>query len=168
MLSHIKTRAQMAEALRICEQAGDTWHAPLIRAAMVGDIRFTILPPGTRLPLAMLDMPRQLRPLLVLAGGDAGGLATPHAFPQSRRLMRWAGFTILHGAGGEAWHYTMAAEVALHARRVLIVETSGAALPAWIALKAEVVPGTPGLVFKVPPGRPAHPCEAPPPGARVQ
>lgn len=167
-LAHIKTRAQMAEALRRFEQAGDTWHSPLIRAAMAGTLRFTILPPGARVPLSILDMQRDPRPLVVVVGGDAGGPATPDAFPQSRRLMRWAAFIMLHGAGGEPQHYAVAVEAASRVRRVLIVETTGAALPAWVALKAELARCTPGLGVMVPPGEPAHPREAPPPGVPLQ
>lgn len=165
--AHIKTRAQMAEAIRRFEQAGDTWHSPLLRAAMAGALRFTILPPGARVPLRILDMQRDPRPLVVVVGGDAGGPATPDAFPQARRLMRWAGFVMLHGAGGEAFHYAVAVQAAVLVRRVLIVETTGAALPAWVALKADVAPRTPTLGVKVRPGD-AHPREAPPAGATIQ
>ena len=166
--AHIKTRAQMAEAIRRFEQAGDTWHLPLLRAAMAGALRFTILPPGMRTPLRILDMQRDPRPLVVVLGGDAGGPATPDAFPQARRLMRWAAFVMLHGAGGQAWHYAVAVEAAAVLRRVLLIETTGAALPAWVALKTEVARSTPGLGVMVPPGEPAHPREAPPPGAVLQ
>lgn len=166
--AHIQTPAQMAEYLRRMEQAGDTWHTPLIRAAMAGTLRFVILSDGARVPLSILDMQRNAVPLVVIVGGDAGGPATPDAFPQARRLMRWAGFVMLHATGGDAWHYAIATEAALRVRRVLIVETTGAALSAWVALKAEVASRTPSLGFKVPPGMPTHPHEAPPPGAPLQ
>ena len=167
-VAHIQTPAQMAEYLRRMEQAGDTWHSPLIRAAMAGALRFVVVSHGARLPLSVLDLQRNPVPLVVIVGGDAGGPAAPDAFPQARRLMRWAGFILLHGTGGEAWHYAIAAEAAAQVRRVLIVETTGAALPAWVALKADVASRTPSLGLKVPPGMPAHPHEAPPAGVPLQ
>ena len=166
--ANIKTPTQMAEYLRRMEQAGDTWHSPLIRAAMAGALRFVVVSAGARVPLPILDMQRNPVPLVVIVGGDAGGPALPDAFPQARRLMRWAGFIFLHGTGGEAWHYALAAEAAAQVRRVLIVETTGAALPAWVALKAEVAGRTPSLGFKVRPGMPAHPHEKPPAGVPLQ
>jgi hypothetical protein len=168
MLAHIKTRAQMAEALHRFEQAGDTWHAPLIRAAMAGTIRFAILAPGARVQLRILSMRHDPRPLVMVVGGDTGGPATPDAFPQARRLIRWARFVVLHGAGGEPGHYRSAVEAAQRLQRVLIVETTGAALPTWVALKREVAGETPGLIVMVAPGKPAHPREAPPLGVPLQ
>ena len=71
---------------------------------------------------------------------------------------------LLHGARGEAWHYGLSVEAAALLRRMLIVETTGAALSAWASLKGE----TPGLIVQVPAGNPAHPCETAPAGAVLQ
>lgn len=158
----------MAETIRRMEQAGAGWHVPLLRAAMAGDLRFCILQPGQRLPLSQLDMQRHPRPFAVILGGDAGGPAGPDAFPQARRLLRWAAGIVLHGAGGEARHYGAVAEAAMLLRRVALVETTTAALPQWLALKAEVAPATPALVVEVPPGKPAHPTMTAPAGAVIQ
>lgn len=169
-LHRFDTRAQMAEAILRMEQAGAAWHVPLLRAAMAGDLRLAFVPPGSRLPLAMLDMRRHPRPLVVVLAGDGGtgGPAGPDAFPQARRLLLWARYALLHGAGGMAWHYTLAAEAAARFRRVVVAETTGAALPAWIELKAAVAPDTPSLAIAVPPGRPAHPLCTAPAGMVVQ
>ena len=166
--AHIQTPAQMAEYPRRMEQAGDTWHSSLIRPAIADAPRFVVISQGARLLLSVLDLQRKPVPLVVVVGGDASGPATPGAFPQARRLMRWAGSIFLHGTGGEAWHYALAVEAATQVRRVLIVETTGAALPTWVALKAEVAGRTPSLGFKVPPGMPAHPHEKPPAGVPLQ
>ncbi len=167
-LHRIKTRAQMAEAVRRMEQAGAGWHVPLLRAVMAGDLRAAFVAPGSRVPLSLLDMTRHPRPLAVVLMGDGGGPAEPAAFPQARRLLRWARFIVLHGAGGDAWHYGLAAAAAARFRRVVIAETTSAALPAWFALKAEVAPATPGIGWTVPPGQPAHPINAAPAGAVLQ
>ncbi len=71
---------------------------------------------------------------------------------------------LLHGARGEAWHYGLSVEAAALLRRMVIVETTGAALSAWAALKSE----TPGLIVQVPPSKPAHPCETAPAGVVLQ
>lgn len=149
-------------------QAGAPWHGPLLRAAMVGDLRLCMVPPGSRLPLSVLDMERDRRPLVVVLHGDGLQPCGPEGFPQSRRLLRWAGFALLHGAGGLPFHYQIAVEAARETGRVVIAETTGALLPEWVALKVAVAPTTPGLIIAVPPGKPAHPCETAPAGAVVQ
>lgn len=167
-MHHIKTRAQLAEAIWRMEQAGAGWHVPLLRAVLGGTIRAVFVAPGSRVPRSLLDMSRHPRPLVVVLAGDGGGPAEPDAFPQARRLLRWARFIILHGTGGEASHYALAAEAAIQARRVLLVETTSAALPAWFAAKSEVAPATPGIGWAVPPGKPAHPINGAPAGTVLQ
>jgi hypothetical protein len=157
--------AQMADAAVMLRQAGADWHVPLIRAAMCGDIRFAMVPPGSRLPLRLLDMTREPRPFVVVLNGDGGGPAEPDAFPQARRLFQWARFAMLHGAGGNPFHYQCAVEAARVVGRVVIAETTGAALPAWVALKQATAPTTPGLVIEP---RGPHPINTAPAGTVVQ
>lgn len=139
---------------------------PLLRAAMAGEIRFVMVCPAGRIPLRILDMERDRKPLLVGLNGDGGGPATPDAFPQAQRLMRWARCIVLHGAGGEAVHYQCAVEAARVVGRVLIAETTATVLPDWVALKAQIVPKTPGLVIAARDG--LHPVETVPAGTVVQ
>lgn len=162
---NIKRAAQMAELAVKLQQAGVGWHVPLLRAAMLGDLRFAMVSPGGRVPLRILDMNRDRRPLVVLLNGDGGGPAEPDAFPQTRRLLRWARFVMLHGAGGEAFHYECAAEAARQTGQVLVAETTAAALPAWVALKLATAPRTPGLVIEP---RGPHPINTAPAEAVIQ
>jgi hypothetical protein len=67
---------------------------------------------------------------------------------QARRLLAWSRWTMLHAAGGEAWHYALAAEATLAHRRVVLIECGSASLDAWLALRDAVAPSTPGLVVR--------------------
>lgn len=148
---------QLDEFIWRAEQAGAGWLVPLLRAARRGDLQLLMAPAGGRLPLGLLKPAKHSRPTVVVLGDDAGPSAGPAAFPQARRLFRWASWVMLHSAGGEPWHYACAAEAATLMRRALVVETSTAGLPAWVALKNELAPETPGICFQVPEGRPPHP-----------
>ncbi|MBB3900104.1 hypothetical protein [Roseococcus suduntuyensis] len=123
---------------------------------MADEIALAVMLPGDRLPLSMLDPTRFLKPLVVLLGGD--GITPdgsrdcgPEGWQQSRRLLRWSRWTLLHGTGGEEAHYDWAVEAARSYRRVLIAECGTATLPTWMALRAEVAPYCPGAVLQCDP-----------------
>lgn len=160
--------ARITTLIRGLDAAGAPWHGPLFRAALAGELQVLLVQPGARVSRVLLNGAGRPVPLVVLLAGDGGGPADPDAFPQARRLMRWARFILLHGAGGEVWHYRLAVEAAQAHRRLLIAETTSAALPAWIALKRAVAPGTRGLVVAVPEGEPPHPSMPARPGAVVR
>lgn len=157
--------ARVSEAIAGMRAARVTHAIPLFRALLADEIALAILQPGERLPLSVLDPTRFRKPLVILLGGD-GGLGRPYncgpeGWPQSRRFLRWARWTILHGTGGEAWHYEMAADAARHLGRALIAECATATLPAWLDLKNEVAPNGSGIVLQCAPGD-FHPrAEAP-------
>lgn len=168
MIPTLKTRGQMAELAVKLTQAGAGHQVPLLRAAMAGALRFVLVAPGGRLPRQMLKDAQDPRPLAVVLADDTEEPAGLAGYPQAARLLRWSGYTIVHGAGGEAWHYQFAVEAAAVHRRVLIVETATAHEDAWDRLARRVAPRTPGLRLKVPPGRPPHPRLGMPVGERVQ
>jgi hypothetical protein len=158
----------MAEAITRLTQAGYGFQAPLFRAAMDGDIRLCFVAAGQRMPLRLLDMTRDRRPLAVILADDGPAPAGPDGFPQTRRLMCWASFCMIHAAGGEPWHYAAAAEMARGGRRVLLVETSTAHQAAWVEVKNRTARHTPVLVLAVRPGTPPHPFLGVPAGVVVQ
>lgn len=164
----LKTRAQMADAIMRLTQAGQPHHVPLLRAAMAGDLRVCFVAAGQRMPLRLLDMVRDRRPLVVVLADDGLHPAGPAGYPQARRLMGWAASIVIHAAAGEAWHYAAVAEATRLCGRVLLVETCTAHQGAWVALKAAVAPRCAGLVLKVAEGKPAHPCMTAPAGVVVQ
>jgi len=157
----------MAELIWRSEAAGAGWHVPLFRAAAAGILRLCMVPPGTRVPLSILDPTRHHRPLVVVLCGDGAAPAGPGDFPQSRRLLGWANFIVLHGSGGLAWHYQLAAEAALAMGRVVIAESTAAHLDEWFSLKRATAPRTPGIGWRVPPGG-QHPCNLAPAGTVFQ
>lgn len=168
MTLEIRSRLRMADMIARMEAAGAGWHVPLIRAAMAGDLRAVFLPPGMRAPRDMLDTAPPRRPLAVILGGDGSAPAAPAAFPQAVRLLRWSRFIVLHGAGGEAWHYAFIAGATVQWRRCLVVETTSAGLPEWLALRMRVAPHTPGMGWAVPPEDGVHPVAAAPAGTVLQ
>ncbi|MCX7371246.1 MAG: hypothetical protein NTW56_02200 [Alphaproteobacteria bacterium] len=156
-----------AQIVRL-EAAGFTHAMPLLRAAAAGALHLVALPPGARVPLRLLDATRQRKALVVLLGGDHGLIQHgPEAWPQSRRLLAWSRWTLLHGAGGEARHYALAAQATCLFGRALIAECSSHHLPAWRALREEVAPRTPGMIVECRPGD-CHPRLGAPAGAVLQ
>ena len=169
-LFHDFPAAKLPELIWRSEQAGDTWHTPLYRAAMQGRLALMMVPPGERVPVSLLDPTKHRLPLVIMLCGDpghAGAHHGPDAYAQSMRFMRWANFIMLHGAGGTAFHFAIAAETAVVARRLLLVETDGATLPEWAAFRAKVAPQTPGLEVRPHPGD-YHPRTGLPAGMVIQ
>ena len=164
----IKTRAHMAEMVMRLQQAGAAHHVPMIRAAMAGTLRFAVIFPGSALPLRLLDMARERRPLAVILADDGDKPTGPDGFPQARRLLRWATSIFIHATGGQPIHYAVAAQATVLVRRVLLIETGIAHQDAWCDLRRAVAPRTPGVVLTVPPGAAPHPHLAVPAGEAVQ
>jgi len=160
---------RFAEAIVRLQQAGDTWHVPLFRAAMVGAIGFAIVAPGERIPARLLKFDR--RPLVLVLGADGGingaEQAGPDRFPGAWRAFTWARRIMLHGTGGEATHYGVAVAAATKTGRCLIVETDTARLPEWEALSKRHAARTPTLVVRTRPGA-VHPLMTAPAGTVMQ
>lgn len=153
--------ARVSEAI-IGLNAGGYHHAvPLFRALLADEIALAVLAPGEHLHLSILDPRRFHKPLVILLGGDGGADGRtncgPEGWRQSRRLLLWSRWTMIHATGGEEWHYQTAVEAARRFRRVLIAEAGTATLPAWLALRSEVAPHIPGMVVQCRPGG-VHPC----------
>jgi len=158
----LKTGAQMADLAVRLIQAGAAHHVPLIRAAMAGALRFTIVPAGARMPLRLLDPSVDSRPLTVILAGDDVNPAGPKDFPQVRRLVRWASGIMVHATCGEPKHYAEAARATVLLRRFLLVETCSGREAEWCALAANLAPQTPTVRITVRPGAPPHPAFAMP------
>lgn len=148
--------ARISGAIAAMQAARQAHHVPLLRAVLAGEIALAVLRPGESLPLSLLEPTRFRQPLVVVLAGDDGldgqHNCGPEGWRQSRRLLRWARWTILHATGGEAWHYAMAVDAARHLGRVLVAECATATLPAWQALKREVASTGAGTVIQCRPG----------------
>lgn len=165
----IKSRQQMAEIAVRLTQAGAGFYAPMIRAAMAGDLRFAIVPPSGQIPLRLLEEDvADRRPLVVILSADGNDAAGPDAFPQARRMLRWARALMIHAAGGQPEHYAAAVCASIALRRFLLVETDTAHEAEWCALAARLAPHTPMLRITTRPGTPPHPSILPQPGETVQ
>ena len=148
--------ARVSEAIVRFQALGQPHPVPLFRALLADELALALLAPGDRLPLAILDPTHFHKPLVILLGGDGGadGMTDcgPEGWRQSRRLLLWSRWTLIHATGGEAWHYQAAVEAVRKFRRVLIAECGTASLRTWLALRAEVAPKTSGMIVKTRPG----------------
>ena len=164
----LKTPQQMAEAVVYLSRSGFGHHVPLLRAAMAGTHRICFVPPGFTMPLNLLDMTQDRRPLIVVLQDDGPNPTGPSGFAQARRLLKWAASVLVHACGAEPYHYTGAVVMAGVKERLVLVETCTAQQAAWLALKDAVAPRTPGVVLAVRPGDLAHPVGHVPPEAVIQ
>lgn len=152
MMLSITTPEDIGRAARALQQRGDTWHGPLFRAAMVGELNFAMVTPGVRTPDRFLQMNTTEKPLMLILAGDSQESAGPDEFLGLWRPMKWAKAILLHGAGGEERHYTEVVDAARLVRRVLVVETSSNHLPAWDAARRRLAACTPALIITTRPG----------------
>lgn len=147
---------KVPDLIAMAERVGATHQIPMFRAAQAGVVRLVMVGPNLGFPLSLLDMQKHPQPAIVVLGGDGFNAIGPEGFPRALRLMRWAGFIMLHGTGGQPEHYAIAVQSAVLYRRLLLVECRGDHLQAWIDLKNSYAPATPGLILKTPPGAPPH------------
>lgn len=159
------TAAELADAIAHAEQIGAGHLVPVLRMVRTGALEFVIAPRGGLVPMRRLKA--AARPVLVLVGDDDATPSGPADWPQAERLLRWCRFGVVHSAGAERGHYAAAVSGALVHRRALLIETTTACEPAWLALIQRVRPCLPGLIVRVP-GRAAHPIQGAPPGVVVQ
>lgn len=115
--------------------AGGAGHtAELLLAARRGQIALTVLAvPDVRAPMKFLR--RATLPAIALVGDDPGdsiGLG-PSAWLATRRLVEWAAFGIVHGAGGTVADYRGFVTLARHHRRLLLIECSSTRADEWAA-----------------------------------
>lgn len=162
-VSHADT-ATVSAMIRAQDACGFGFRNPLYRAALAGDCRVMEVMPGATA--------RMLKPFLALTGatvaviGDDGGISSgPQDFPQARRLFGWASKVLVHACGGEPHHYEWVVAAARPGRRVLLVETTTFAQPAWMQVAEDErdrrarkrLPPIDMLLIEVPPHLPAHP-----------
>lgn len=118
--------------------------------------------------ITMRQLKTSDRPVLVIIGDDDYASTGPVGWPDATKLMRWARFVILHGAGGEPGHYSAAVMAAQVHHRALMIETDTAHLDAWRALVMRIRPNGAGLIVRTRPGAPPHPMMHAPDGVVMQ
>lgn len=130
----------------------ETHALPIFRAFLADEIALALLSPGECVPTSLLDATRPHKPLVILLAGDGGDdgrtFVGPEGWGQSRELLRWSRWSLIHVRGAEVWHYQTTVDAARDVGRALIVECGSASLPAWLALRAKVAPYTAMLVAR--------------------
>ncbi|GGC63998.1 hypothetical protein GCM10011504_47750 [Siccirubricoccus deserti] len=150
------TADKIAELIARAEQCGMGHQVPLLRA--LGANRTVVLyveRGATALALAAVEASR--KPVVIVIHDDDHATSGPTGFPIARKALRWARAHIIHGTGGEPWHYGAAVEMALSEGSCAVCETSSAMVPAWadLARRAAMPRRAPGFVLL--PRTGAHP-----------
>lgn len=160
----IRDLATITRIIQAQESAGYAFRNSIYRAALAGELGTIVeVLPGGRVPREALW--RDAATVAVI-GDDAGLSSGPPDFPDAARLFGWARRVMIHAAGAEAFHYEWTVEAARIFRRVLLVETTTMAEPAWMALaererdrrQAEGRGCLGLLLIQVPADMPPHPA----------
>ncbi|MBP0466212.1 hypothetical protein J5Y09_19960 [Roseomonas sp. PWR1] len=162
MIGAISDRARISAVIGWQEAAGYGFRNALYRAVLAGDLALVELLPRSRLPREALW---SKAPTVIVVGDDAGISSGPADFPDAGRLFPWAPRVMIHAAGGELRHYEWVVAAAQIFRRVLLIETTTAAEPAWMDLAererdrraSEGLPPLGVLLIQVPEDLPPHP-----------
>lgn len=158
----VSEAGEISRLMQLQEAAGLGFRNAVYRAALAGNLAIAEVLPGVVLPPDLLRKPH---PVVVILGDDAGISNGPADFPQARRLLRWAGFALVHAAGGETDHYAAIADVARACKNILVIETHTAAEAAWMHLVRrergirlrKKRPALSALLIQVPPDAAPHP-----------
>jgi hypothetical protein len=160
------TAAEIAGMIARAEQAGEPHIIPVLRAAAAGAIDAAFVSRGAR--ISMRQLKSTGRPALAILGDDDHASTGPGDWPDAVRLIRWARFLILHGAGGEPMHYAAAVFAAQEHHRALLIETDTAHIEAWRVLIGGIRPNGLGLIIGTRAGAPPHPRMTAPAGVVMQ
>jgi len=145
----IDTRADLAGAIVLNEQAGAIGQARLLRALMAGRIAYLpLLPEMSAGQFKTFAHATRGRPAVTLIGDDDGMDRGPAGWRLAGRSLRWARAIMLHAAGAEPEHYEAAVVAAEMVHRVLVIECSTATLPDWLALVLALPRRPPTLVIR--------------------
>ena len=127
------TKAQIADAIAHCSLVSPHT-VPLLEAAYHGVISLLAVPRGQNAPLSTLN--KAGIPAIVVIGDDAAdGLNPgPSGWPCTGRLIRWATHGLINATGGRVEDYRSAVALAVHCKRLVLVETGSARAGEWLRL----------------------------------
>lgn len=156
----IRNRAELIGAIVETERVGSIGSAHLLRALAAGRIAMLpIIASTSSSKFKKFAALAHNRPAVSLIGDDDHRDRGPAGWPLAARVLTWARFVMLHGAGAKVEHYELAVQAAQDVGRVLIVECSATTLPAWVDL-ARNAPHRPATLV-VAPSDGAHPIVPP-------
>lgn len=154
----------LAEMIARADQMGEGWRVPIFRAAYQGIINLSVAHGGARFPSRLMKL---TMPTLAILADDLPTATGPDAWPQARRLLRWASGVVLHATGAQPRDAILAVEMTLALRRVVMVEMEYRHHASWLALAEREVPRLRVMNIIPPPGG-QHPVQGAPAGTVVQ
>ena len=134
--------------------AGAGHYTPLLQAVMRAELNVCVPMRDTRMP-PLWRLGKSGRPLVVLLGGDDYRPDGPDTWACASKVREWASYAIVHGTGGQPWHYQAAADAAMDVGRLLLIETTSAAAQLWAGFLRERTPPLPFMGLLPPDG--THP-----------
>jgi len=128
---------------------------PLWRAAVAG--KLVLLVPGRGINLHSHRRLQDDGPVCVLLSDDDGMTTGPVRFHCAKTIRRWARAAIIHAAGGEPEHYSLAVMTTMLSGRLAFIETTTEHAESWTKLLQGRVPA----VLIVPRDGKPHPAPMP-------
>lgn len=159
----VGSRAAMDAAIARLLQTDEAFRVPLLRAARDGALGFTQAEGGRAVPARFLKLGR---PCLVILADDHPAATGPDAWPQARKLLRWARAAVFHAAGGRAEDYAMIAAATVAYGRLLLVEMEYRQMQAWGRLAERELPRL--NLLRIEPKNGQHPIQGAPAGTVLQ
>jgi hypothetical protein len=127
----------------------------LLRAVRAGRISLTAI-----LNRRAVWTPRSIKsrlPVVILISDDNGDSRDPCEWRCSISAIAWSKCALIHGTGGERWHYAEAIKAAQLTGRCLLVETDSSHVAAW---SASIAPRQIPMLHIIPPAGCHHPVDA--------
>ncbi len=140
----LTSRTAIAETIVRMEAAGEGFRTPLFRAAATGRLAVATAIGGAPVLARLL---KQGRPTVVVLADDHPDAIGPEAWPQARKLLRWA-------------------SAAVASRRLLLVEMELRHMQAWGRLAERELPRL--KLLRIEPINGQHPVPGAPAGTVIQ
>ncbi len=157
------SRTAIAQTIVQLEAIGEGFRAPLFRAAAAGRLAVATAIGGTPVPARFLKLSR---PTVIVLADDHPGATGPDAWPQAKKLLRWAHSAVFHAASGDPAHYAMISAATVQCGRMLLVELEFRHMQAWMRLAARELPRL--NLLQIVPREGEHPIRSAPAGAVLQ
>lgn len=142
-----------AIAFMQAQQGSALFRVPPLQALYEGRIAFLdVAPLSTPAKMVKAFLAIADKPALVIVGDDGELPVGPEGVPQLARLVRWARQIILHGAGGEVWHYDTAVRTTEAVGRVVLIECPSHLVEDYREFSRRHAPRVSGFLIQPPPG----------------
>ncbi len=138
--SHTTARAVMLKNLDLVRMAWEQSHPhrlPLLDAAEMDGLTFQISHAAALGALDLMLLRRVAQPVIIVVSDERGG--GPAAWSNLTTIAAFAAAAIVAAAPYRAETYVAACEVARVVKRLVIIETTPAARPAWLTELSDIV-----------------------------